>query len=77
MAFVYGAWLGELEGGCMCQVKKSTVQRENKKIFDIIIVSFSLWDKYRIAGNFRGRKLSRISRFESHPRNLGVCHNHL
>ena len=25
-------------------------------------------DPYRIAGNFRGRKLSRISRFLSHPR---------
>ena len=24
--------------------------------------------RYRIAGNFRGRKLLRISRFESHPR---------
>ena len=37
---------------------------------------------YRIAGNFRGRKLSRISRFESHPRkfsprNLGAYRTHL
>ena len=32
--------------------------------------------RYRIAGNFRGRKLSRISRFYSHPRNelLGMPH---
>ena len=38
----------------------------------------TLW-KYRIAGNFRGRKLSRILRFDSHPqkfspRNFGHAH---
>ena len=33
--------------------------------------------KYCIAGNFQGRKLSQISRFESHPRNCGACRTHL
>ena len=42
----------------------------------------SSWPTYCIAGNFRGRKFSRISRFESHPWkfspwNLGVCRTHL
>ena len=32
----------------------------------------SILDKYRIAGNFRGRKLSRISRFFRHPRKFSL-----
>ena len=54
----------------------------NTKVAIIHFVSVVVNQLYRIAGNFRGRKLSWISRFESHPRkfsprNLGACRTYL
>ena len=53
---------------CACACCVLFVSRNRYPSIITIEISPTCSNVYRIAGNFRGRKLSRISRFFSHPR---------